>query len=289
MAMGWLKRWRERHLARWRAGEIDDATFERNQVQAVWKAFGLIFAVIILVSVLGLASEGKSLTHLLRAAGLIALLGVIVAFRVGRMAAYGVRTALLQRDRERVEADPAAPLVQPAQMPLVAERFYGVHRRSIRYTHSLMVRTGGIGVITLALGTWIGVTPLVTFLGIVAAGLALWCVYLRLDRRPFLEISAEGLWCRAWGKQRLGFEDFKAVYPRQNRWDRGISLVPRDRERLRRRLSWLGRLQLRSGGGQMAVHGGTLTLWANRVDLPQADLLRTIQAAIIAPRRPSVR
>jgi hypothetical protein len=41
--MGWLKRWRERHLTRWRAGEIDDATFARKQVQAIWKGFGLIF------------------------------------------------------------------------------------------------------------------------------------------------------------------------------------------------------------------------------------------------------
>ncbi len=284
--MGWLKRWRERHLTRWRAGEIDDATFARKQVQAIWKAFGLIFGVTIAVSMIGLASEGKSLTQVLTAAGLIALVGVVVALRAGRIAAYEVRIAVLQRNRQRVEANPAAPLVHSHVKPPAEGRFYGVYRRSNRYTYSLMVRTAIIGGLTLGLYLWIGFTPIVALAAGGVAVLALWCIYLRLDRRPFLDISAEGIWCRAWGKQRLGYGDFKAVYPRQSRWDRGITLVPRDRELLRRRLSWLGRASLRQGGGGWGgpAHVGTLTLWANRLDLPQAELLRAVQAEIVARR-----
>lgn len=283
--MGWLKRWRERYTVRWRSGEIDDATYLHLQKRAVWNAFVPVFGVLIVVCVIGLASEGKPLTELLAIAGFLALIGVTFAWRLSGLAAFAVRNEMLQRYRERVEADPAAPLVEPAARPQVPGRFYGVHRRSNRYTHGLMVRTAFLGAIVFGLWRWSGVTPaLVVFAGLWVY-LALWCIFLRLDRRPFLELSAEGIWCRAWGTKRLSFADFKAVYPRQNRWDQGLSLVPRDREQLRVKLSWLGRLHLRSGaGGGVAAHVGTLTLWANRVDLPQAELLRAIQGEIVARR-----
>lgn len=286
MEMGWLNRWRARHQTRWLAGEIDDTTFARRQMQAVWKTFGLIFGVLIVICTIGLASEGKSLTQALTVAGVIALMGLVVTLWMLVLVKYGVRIAVLQRNRERVEADPAAPLVHPPVKPQAPGRFYGVYRRSDRYTYSLMVRTAFIGALTFGLYSWKGLTPMVALFASFVAGLALWCVYLLLDRRPFLDISAEGIWCRSWGEQRLSYGDFKAVYPRQNRWDRGITLVPRDRELLRRRLSWFGRAALRGGGGGWGgpAHVGTLTLWTNRVDLPQTELLRAVQAEIVARR-----
>ena len=74
----------------------------------------------------------------------------------------------------------------------------------------------------------------------------------------------------------------EGVYPRQNGANIGITLVPRHPAELRRKLSWLGRLALRSGDfGGVSAHQGTLTLWTNRLDLPQKPFLLAVQNEIV--------
>lgn len=102
---------------------------------------------------------------------------------------------------------------------------------------------------------------------------------MRLDRRPYLVVSAEGIWCRAWGNQQHGFNEFKAVYPRQNGLQRGVAFVPRSPAEFRHRLSWLARYSFRTGDG-FSAHVGALTLWTTRVGLNRDGLLKALQVEI---------
>ena len=62
----------------------------------------------------------------------------------------------------------------------------------------------------------------------------------------------------------------------------GVVLVPKNAAELRSRLSWVGRLAQRSGDfGSVSAHVNTLTIWTNRLDLPQRDLVAALQAAIV--------
>jgi hypothetical protein len=143
--------------------------------------------------------------------------------------------------------------------------------------------TGVIFVLTYGMSLYNGVTPLIYLFGAVGVFSTFWGIYLRLDRRPFLDISADGIWCRSWGEQRLRFAEFKAVYPRRYQLNVGVVLVPQKLDELRAKLSWIGRMSLL--GGTAVAHTGTLTLWTSRVDLPQLELLRAVQDEIVRASR----
>jgi hypothetical protein len=116
--------------------------------------------------------------------------------------------------------------------------------------------------------------------------LTAWGAFMRLDRRRYLVISAEGVWCRAWGKELHRFSEFKAVYPRQNRLQRGVAFVPQSPTEFRRSLSWAARYSMRTGDG-IPAHEGTVTLRATRVGLNRDDLLRALSAEILSAQEPS--
>jgi len=243
---------------------------------------GGIFAATALVSVVGLLSEGKTVGHVLTVAGFILLLGLIVALRVGVLAKTGARNLVLARQRAAVERNPGAPLTRerPGDNAVAV---YGQYPRTVRYAVSYLKLVGCVDAIVLGLGYTYGFSGKVVLLGVAAVLVTLGGVYLLLDRRTYVDISAEGVWCRAWGRRRLAYTDFKAVYPRQNRRLAGVCLVPADLPTLKRKLSWFGRLGLRGGG--VPAHIGTLTLWSTQIGLSRDALLRSLQAEIVAVAR----
>jgi hypothetical protein len=174
-------------------------------------------------------------------------------------------------------------VVQGVSGPEAARRFFGVHRRSKRWAYRVMARSAAVVALMGILGSRQDYCDLrVAFIG--AAGVLLFCwgVYQRLDNRPYLDISPEGIWCRRWGPERIGFDALKAVYLRKSGLNLGVALVPRAPEALKAELSLRGRLSLRSGDfGVTTAHAGTLTIWANRLDLPAADLLAALQSLVV--------
>ena len=82
-------------------------------------------------------------------------------------------------------------------------------------------------------------------------------------------------------RKRWCFDQFKAVYPRQNRFQMGVVLVPRSTAELAPALSWLGRYSLRSGDG-IPAHAGTLTLWTTRIGVDRDAFMRGLQSKIVA-------
>lgn len=157
------------------------------------------------------------------------------------------------------------------------QRYYGSYPRSLRFANKVLGLGIAILVVLVALRRldtnrdW-----LLPFFAFIPA----WGVFMRVDRRAYLVVSAEGIWCRAWGNPRHSFSEFKAVYPRQNRLQRGVAFVPRSPAEFRRSLSWLARWSLRTGDG-FSAHVGTVTLWTTRVGLNRDSLLSALQAEIL--------
>ncbi|MES1185993.1 MAG: hypothetical protein ABUL60_19420 [Myxococcales bacterium] len=276
---------RDRDTAAWQRGEMDDATFERRQVRWAWKVAAFLFgALAIGGSAVALAKDAPW-TQVVLLVGILVVFGFAAAVRMGRWARFGARKQIIARRRQQVEANPAMPLATAPATPVDLKRFFGAHRRSVRYANWVLKMTALIAAIDAAL--WWGYGPgayqivfactAVIFFG--------WSLFVRFDRRPYLDISAAGIWCRRWGAERLAFAELKAVYPRQSGANIGITLVPRRPDQLRPKLSWLGRLALRSGDfGGVAAHQGTLTIWTNRLDLPQKAFLLAVQSEVVRGR-----
>jgi hypothetical protein len=264
---------------------MDDAAFERRQVRWAWKVAALLFgALAVGGSVVALVNDAPwSQVALL--VGVLVVFGFAAAVRMGRWARFGARNQIIKRRRDQVEANPAMPLAIAPATPVELQRFFGAHRRSVRYANWVLKMTALIAAIDAAL--WWGYGPGVYQIVFACAAVIFfgWSMFVRFDRRPYLDISPAGIWCRRWGTERLAFTDLKAVYPRQNGANIGITLVPRHPDQLRPKLSWLGRLALRSGDfGGVAAHQGTLTIWTNRVDLPQKAFLLAVQSEVVRGR-----
>jgi hypothetical protein len=140
--------------------------------------------------------------------------------------------------------------------------------------------SGGVLVGALAF-----VNPACLYLVPLFAALVLWGLFLLFDRRPYVDISADGIFCRSWGRLHYRFDLFKAVYPRQGRGQRGVVLVPRAPAELAPTLSWLGRYNLRSGEN-VPAHAGTLTIWTTRIGVDRDTFMRALQSRIVEPRLP---
>lgn len=280
--LGWIHRQREGHAPRWRAGELSDAEFERAQVWRVWKVFGVLLGPIALVSVAGLLSEGKELSHALGAGGLILLMGAAVAFRMAQLNKASVRDMVLAKQRAFVEQNPGVPMTcGPAVHSAVA--LYGQYPRTVKYALNYLKLVALLNALVAWLGYNYGVTGGLLILGFCGVIATLAGLYMLADRRVYVDISAEGVWCRAWGPTRLAYTDFKAVYPRQKQRLIGVALVPQDLAALKRKLSWFGRLALRNSGSSMVgtAHVGTLSIWSVQLGLSQAALLSGLQAEIV--------
>jgi hypothetical protein len=277
-----MLRFRDQDTGAWQRGEIDNATFEKRQVRRAWKAAALLFGVMAVGGAVVTLVKGAPLTQTLLLVGVLVVFGFAAAVRMGRWARFGARNEIIKRQRQRVEANPALPLGMAPATPVELQRFFGPHRRSLRYANWVLTMTALIAAINSGLWWGYGLSFYVILFGCTALGMLFWSVYLRFDRRPYLDISAAGIWCRRWGSQRLQFDEFKAVYPRRNQANIGITLVPRRPDELRRKLSLMGRLALRSGDfGGVAAHQGTLTIWTNRLDLPQKPFLLAVQSEIV--------
>ncbi|MGC4095077.1 MAG: hypothetical protein QM756_45595 [Polyangiaceae bacterium] len=251
-----------------------------------WSLAFALFGAGALVGVAGFAMAGKSVGHLVVLAIVFGFFGLIFGARMARWARWGAREHIQRRHRLAIEANPARPLAAGASNPVAARSFFGAHRRSKPWAHAVMglgaLVVGLMGVLSMLSGGRDGRAVIV---GVGGAFLLLWGVYQRLDWRPYLDISAEGIWCRRWGKNRIGFNEFEAVYPRRSGLNHGVVLVARSPDTLGAKLSWFGRLSLRSGDfGGTSAHVGTLTIWTNRLELPSDELLPALQSLIVAPR-----
>jgi hypothetical protein len=276
---------RDRDAAAWQRGEMDDATFERRQVRFAWKAAALVFGVLAIGGDIAVLLKHSPWSLVLVVTGSLAVFGFVAALRIGRLARFAARNQIIKRRRAQVEANPALPLAPAPATPVELQRFFGPHQRSLRYANWVLKMTAILAAIDAFLWWRSGPGPYQIVFAFLVVLFFAWSMFLRFDRRPYLDVSAAGLWCRRWGNERLAFTELKAVYPRRNGANIGITLVPRDPAALRRKLSWLGRLALRSGDfGAVAAHQGTLTLWTNRLDLPQKAFLLAVQSEIVRGR-----
>jgi hypothetical protein len=94
----------KRHIDAWQRGDIDDATFVRRQTGLAWQMAAWIFGTVVVIGVIGLASEGAPVEHLLGVAGLLAFIGVVFGFRLGRWARFGARDRIARKRRADIEA-----------------------------------------------------------------------------------------------------------------------------------------------------------------------------------------
>jgi len=290
---GWISSLRDRNAERWRAGEIDDKTFERDQAAWARKIMFGVFGVLLVVCAVGLSIDRLNrgleidIASLGLVLGFIAFIGLVTAYRVGQFAHASARNMVLKRNRDRVVANPAqdltgaGPLRPSDRAGPKATRFYGAYKRSKTYGYFVLTLGAIASTISTMMGLYFGIGGQLVMVGSASLGVVLWGIFLLLDRRDYLKISSEGIWCRGWGTQQHAFAEFKAVYPRRNATMQGIVFVPRNLEQFRRRLPWYGRIALRGGGGVQA-HVGTMTLWTTRVGVAQAPLLRALQAEIVS-------
>jgi hypothetical protein len=161
--------------------------------------------------------------------------------------------------------------------PRANENCSGSYPRSIRFANKVLARGAALLIMVVALrGLSTNVDWLLPFFVLLLA----WGAFVRFDRRVYLVITAEGIWCRTWGKERHSFSEFKAVYPRQNRLQTGVAFVPWSPAEFRRGLSWRARYSMRTGDG-IPAHVGTLTLWATPFGLNRDRLLVALQAEIL--------
>lgn len=287
-----FRKFRDHHVALWQAGKLSDREFEAAQVRRTRGLAGVAFLVL-LVLVDALVVVGNLSDHtpvrveqLLLVSGVLLLFGVAFALRLGRLAKVGARNQVLSRNRARIEANPAEglPLAVRESATLPA-RYFGKYQRSIRYACKVLGLSSAGFALTAGTAYWYEtngdeLNPVLAMLAASFFGLVLYGLYMIADRRTYLELSGEGVWCRAWGNERFPFSHFKAVYGRQRSLQRGVVFVPRNPDAFRRRLSFWTRLYFRSGGGIQA-HARTVTLWTTQVDLPRDALLREVQAAVV--------
>lgn len=272
-------------VERWRCGKLDDRRFDRAyRLRAQMFVPPLLFSLFILVAVGDwLERDLPVAEHLARVGqfGLIfGLFWLAVGLVIDRNARFGTRDILLRRVRSTAEREQAvatrAQTFGGTKLPYTKLEV-GSYARTTRFWNRVLVRTAaGTGLIALV-AVWNPRAQL--FLAMVTPVL-LWALIARFDRRPYVDVSPEGIWCRAWGKPHLSLDLFKAAYPRQNRMgEQGVVLVPRTAEAVAPKLSWFGRWMLRSGES-VPAHAGTLTLWTSKVGLDRDTLLRGIQAEL---------
>jgi hypothetical protein len=289
---GWRERFYARvnaaRIARWRRGELDAEGFVR--AQKAW-ARNLVFALFGVVTAIGLVGDWlthdrlteEQLTHSLQLGGILLLFGLVVAFRLSRFAALGAYDFLVRRQREAAERHPDRDLTsRPAGGVTPALTFgFGSYQRSISFGNRVLLLAllcnGLLGGLIVARPQRVWMAPFIAAILVLA-------LYKRFDRRPFLDISAEGIWCRAWGPRRHPFSTFKAVYPGESRMKSGVIFVPRSVAELKRTLPWMARYALRAGDG-VPANAGTLAIWTTEVALDRDTFMREMQARILAARK----
>jgi hypothetical protein len=268
-------------VQRWRSGTLDDRQFGRAYRLRAQKYVPLAFVLPFVLASIGdwLERDISLSQHLERVANFALIFGIFwlpIAAVIDRNARWGVRDMLLRRGRDAAERQQQRAVAQP-QATGTSGLVLGSYRRTTRYWNRRLLQVAAYNALVALLSTVISRAQL--FL-VISLPLLLWTLLARFDRRPYLEITAEGIWYRAWGKQRLPFQDFKAAYTRQDRLgEKGVVLIPKDPANLTRKLSLEGRLSMRSGEN-VPAHAGTLTIWTSKVGLDQDLLLRGLQAKL---------
>jgi len=292
-AAGWSERLYERvhrrRIERLRRGELDGAGFEQAQRAWARNLVLLLFAVFTLVAAgmdwgTSTRPRAEQVERTLYLVGIVVVMGVVIAIRVSRFARFGARNFLIRRMRQVAESNPALDLTSgPAAgtKPIVSVAD-GTHRLSASHGNRVLMLAA---VASLAFGGVMTARPALLWIAPILAVVVGRAIFMRFDRRPFVEISPEGIWCRGWGPQRHPWHTFKAIYPRQNRLQRGVAFVPHSVPEFSRTLSWLARYSLRSGDG-IPAHVGSVTLWATQVGLNRDALMRALQARIVSAQDP---
>lgn len=267
-------------VQRWHSGKLDDRQFDRAYRLRAQLLVPPIFLSLFVLAAVGdwLERDISTAEHLSRIGNFALLFGVFwltIGAIIDRNARFGTRDMLLRRVRDAAERQP--PIAARAQVHGDDELEFRNYTRTTRYWNLVLVRvvaaTALVALLTL-------LNPRAQLFLVILAPVVLWALIARFDRRPYLNVSPEGIWCRAWGKHLLAFNDFKAAYPRQNRMgDQGVVLVPYNAATLAPKLSWEGRLALRSGES-VPAHAGTLTIWTSKVGLDRDALLRGLLAEI---------
>jgi hypothetical protein len=270
-------------VARWRSGALDDRAFTRAYRLRAQSVIQPVMVLVFLVPAIGdwLSRELSFHDHLQRLPMWGILYGVFalaVGVRVDSFARFGARDELLRRNRRLAEDNPKLDLTggPPRGSKALTAGAYPV---ATSYANWVIGVSGGTSALMAAGATFY---PRVGIFLVVTVPMIVWGLVLRFDRRVYLDISPDGVWCRAWGKTRFAFTEFKAIYPRQRSHRQGVTLVPRSATALGSRLSWWGRYLLRSGEG-VPAHAGTLTIWTTVVGLNRDALMRELQAAIVRP------
>jgi hypothetical protein len=183
--MVWL---RDRDAQAWQRGELDDAAFERRQVRWAWKVAALLFgALAVGGSVVALVNDAPwSQVALL--VGVLVVFGFAAAVRMGRWARFGARNQIIKRRRDQVEANPAMPLAIAPATPVELQRFFGAHRRSVRYANWVLKMTALIAAIDAAL--WWGYGPGVYQIVFACAAVVFfgWSMFVPLSRPTSHEV-----------------------------------------------------------------------------------------------------
>jgi hypothetical protein len=99
---------RDRTSERWLAGQIDDRAFEKAQTARARNLALLIVGMFIAFAGIGLAVSGMhnrhELTPVLLMLGLIAVIGIVFAFHMGKVAKVMARNMILRRNKQIEEA-----------------------------------------------------------------------------------------------------------------------------------------------------------------------------------------
>jgi len=267
-------------VERWRTGKLNDRQFG-NAYRRRARRLSLFMLGFFALAVIGDWLDHRDLSvveHLPRVGDFALLFGVMwlgVAALFDGLARFVVANTLLNRDRgDALRQQREAPAIEaPYSSPHLE---FGSYTRTTWFWNQVSLRAGALAALTAVLSLW---TPRAQVLLAGAAFLLLLSLLARFDRRPYLDISPEGIWCRAWGKQRLPFHDFKAAYTRQDGIGEGIVLIPHTPAELAPKLSWEGRLALRNGE-RVPAHRGTLTIWTSRVGLDCDSTLQGIRAEL---------
>jgi hypothetical protein len=270
-----------RVIQRWRSGVLEDTAFERAyrlRAQAIVQP--LMFALIAAVAAADWLERDLAFAEHVARLPMWLIVWAMVAFVVGlqvdRFARFGSRNEILVRNRAAAEKNPRLDhqTGKPSGSFVLVQASYPIAASYASWVMTISV-SGGVLVGALAI-----LNPdCLLFLPFFGA-LTLWGLFLRLDRRPYVAISADDIFCRSWGPLHYRFDLFKAVYPREGRHQSGVVLVPRAPAELARTLSWLGRYNLRSGEN-VPAHAGTLTIWTTKIGVDRDAFLRGLQSRIV--------
>jgi hypothetical protein len=270
----------------WRGGELDDRQFGHAYRFRAQVFIPLIFFVPFAIAVAADWSERDIplAAHLERLGGVAIVFSVswlAVAAIIDRNARFGVRDMLLRRNRDAAERE--QQFLPRDQAHGTTQLDFGSYTRTGRYWNRELLRVAASNALIALMCQF---NPRVQWLLLITIPALLWALIARFDRRPYLEFSSEGIWCRAWGKQRFAYREFKAAYARRNRvGEQGLVLVPNSAEALAPQLSWLGRRALRSGE-RVPAHAGTLTIWTSKVGLDRDATLSALRAEISRASEP---